>query len=97
MGESFVHAEILSSEKDAKKVRKLLSSNLMSHNLLVFTSPHLLLLFSLDQCQPNPCHNNGTCSGKDGKVICSCRDPFTGERCEKGEFFQFLTPSGAVG
>lgn len=44
------------------------------------------LFFSptLDQCVPNPCNNNGACNVTNGKVTCSCEDPFTGDRCEKG-------------
>lgn len=49
----------------------------------------LLFFYVLDQCNPNPCYNNGKCSVTNGKVTCYCKDPFVGERCEKGVNYVF--------
>lgn len=39
-----------------------------------------------DQCEPNPCLNQGTCNDHLGHYTCSCQDGFTGKDCEIGEW-----------
>ncbi|KAI1894346.1 hypothetical protein AGOR_G00114870 [Albula goreensis] len=41
------------------------------------------LLDLKDECNPNPCLNNGVCEIKKGKIKCDCPRPFKGKRCQK--------------
>ncbi|KAK2866447.1 hypothetical protein Q7C36_002503 [Tachysurus vachellii] len=37
----------------------------------------------IDECEPNPCYNNGTCNNDGyGDFKCTCPLPFTGKRCQ---------------
>ncbi|XP_066519162.1 hyaluronan-binding protein 2-like isoform X2 [Hoplias malabaricus] len=39
-----------------------------------------------DVCDPNPCHNNGTCKARsDGHFRCTCPRPFKGKKCQDVE------------
>ncbi|XP_073778503.1 protocadherin Fat 4 isoform X2 [Danio rerio] len=37
----------------------------------------------IDECQPTPCHNGGTCHNLVGGFSCTCPDGFTGMACER--------------
>ncbi|XP_056130418.1 protocadherin Fat 4 [Lampris incognitus] len=37
----------------------------------------------IDECQPSPCHNGGTCHNLVGGFSCTCPDGFTGMACER--------------
>ena len=41
-------------------------------------------LTGIDECESNPCQNNGTCSDQLGGFNCSCVPGFYGDRCEIG-------------
>ncbi|KAJ8264742.1 hypothetical protein GJAV_G00153460 [Gymnothorax javanicus] len=36
-----------------------------------------------DECDPNPCKNNGKCESRGGSYTCTCSTPYTGRRCQK--------------
>ncbi|KAJ8361342.1 hypothetical protein SKAU_G00178670 [Synaphobranchus kaupii] len=36
-----------------------------------------------DECNPNPCLNNGVCEAKNDKFKCDCPKPFKGKTCQK--------------
>ncbi|XP_017338655.2 hyaluronan-binding protein 2 [Ictalurus punctatus] len=41
------------------------------------------LIEETDECDPNPCYNNGVCENDgDGDFKCSCPRPFKGKRCQ---------------
>ncbi|KAF4085049.1 hypothetical protein AMELA_G00112910 [Ameiurus melas] len=41
------------------------------------------LFDEIDECDPNPCYNNGTCKNDgQGDFKCSCPFPFKGKRCQ---------------
>ncbi|KAM9462635.1 hyaluronan-binding protein 2 [Clarias gariepinus] len=43
----------------------------------------LSLLDDIDECDPNPCYNNGTCENAgNGDFKCICPRPFKGRRCQ---------------
>ncbi|KAJ8386571.1 hypothetical protein AAFF_G00168970 [Aldrovandia affinis] len=35
-----------------------------------------------DECDPNPCQNNGTCESKGDSFKCTCPAPFKGKKCQ---------------
>lgn len=37
----------------------------------------------IDECQPSPCHNGGTCHNLVGGFSCTCPEGFTGMACER--------------
>ncbi|CAG5988722.1 unnamed protein product [Menidia menidia] len=37
----------------------------------------------IDECQPTPCHNGGTCHNLVGGFSCTCPEGFTGMACER--------------
>uniref|UniRef100_A0A3B5RCH3 Protocadherin Fat 4 n=1 Tax=Xiphophorus maculatus TaxID=8083 RepID=A0A3B5RCH3_XIPMA len=37
----------------------------------------------IDECQPSPCHNGGTCHNLVGGFTCTCPEGFTGMACER--------------
>ena len=43
-----------------------------------------ILIPDLDECESDPCRNNGTCLDKLGKYVCTCDNGFTGKNCEIG-------------
>lgn len=46
-----------------------------------YTGP--LCQTDVDECQPAPCHNGGTCHNLVGRFSCSCSPGFTGTACER--------------
>ena len=47
----------------------------------------LCFFADVDECDKNPCHNNGTCENFPGGFRCDCLDGATGDLCEVGEEF----------
>ena len=39
----------------------------------------------VDDCDPNPCQNGGTCTDRVFFFMCECLDGFTGNTCQTGE------------
>ena len=39
----------------------------------------------IDECQSQPCQNNGTCQNQAGGYLCNCKAGFSGFNCESGE------------
>ena len=39
----------------------------------------------VDDCDPNPCKNGGTCVDGIGSFICNCKDGFKGLTCQFGK------------
>lgn len=37
----------------------------------------------INECQSNPCHNNGTCTDLLGEFNCNCTDLYEGKTCEQ--------------
>ena len=44
----------------------------------------------IDECQSQPCQNNGTCQNLAGGYLCNCKAGFSGFNCESGELPQIL-------
>ena len=42
----------------------------------------LTRLTPVDECQPNPCSNGGTCSPVPSGYMCYCEDGYKGDTCE---------------
>ena len=43
-----------------------------------------IYIADLDECESDPCRNNGICHDKFGKYVCTCNNGFTGKLCEIG-------------
>lgn len=41
-----------------------------------------MLCVSVDLCDPNPCQNNGNCTGGCGEFTCDCANGFMGKVCD---------------
>lgn len=41
-------------------------------------------LADIDECESNPCLNNGTCTDEVNGFTCSCPPGFAGDQCEAG-------------
>lgn len=39
----------------------------------------------IDECEPNPCKNSGTCKDEINGYLCTCPDGYTGTNCENGK------------
>lgn len=37
---------------------------------------------NINECDPNPCQNGGTCQDSENRYECVCSASFTGERCD---------------
>lgn len=37
----------------------------------------------INECEPDPCQNNGTCDNLIGRYFCNCTEDFVGVDCEK--------------
>ena len=48
----------------------------------------MLFRESLDanECDPNPCQNEGSCVDGDDEYTCDCADGWTGNNCQTGSF-----------
>lgn len=44
----------------------------------------------IDDCLPNPCQNNGTCTDFVNEFQCTCVAGFNGTNCESSKNFIFL-------
>ena len=38
-----------------------------------------------NDCQPNPCQNNGTCLDGVGNFLCNCQEQFMGQTCTESK------------
>ena len=45
---------------------------------------HIYFTENLNECESNPCRNNGTCVGGWNGYNCTCADGFEGNHCEGG-------------
>ena len=45
----------------------------------------VLCFIDIDECESQPCLNNGTCTDEVNDVTCTCSEGFTGSRCETGK------------
>ena len=36
----------------------------------------------INECENQPCHNNGTCSDLQNHFICNCKEGFEGDLCQ---------------
>ena len=53
-------------------------------------------LADINECESNPCVNNGTCNDRINGFNCSCPPGFNGSRCEKGNHNCMLFPGENV-
>ena len=42
----------------------------------------LSLVVAIDNCDPNPCQNDGNCTDGINSFTCDCEDGFSGDICE---------------
>ena len=41
-------------------------------------------MLDINECERNPCQNNGTCTDKINNYECQCEKGYEGKDCEKG-------------
>ena len=46
-----------------------------------FTNSEIIYFLDIDDCDPNPCQNNGTCHDGVNNYTCECMPGFTGDNC----------------
>jgi thioredoxin-related protein len=70
------HCNLLNSvvKQDNKLGRKI--------NICTFI---FILLSDIDDCDPNPCKNDGTCNDEINDYTCNCVDGFSGKKCETSQ------------
>ena len=47
--------------------------------------PFFCILSDIDNCKPNPCENDGTCTDLIDDFKCDCKTGFSGKKCEISE------------
>lgn len=45
-------------------------------------------ILDTNECNINPCQNNGTCVNSMGSYACKCIDGWEDQNCEKGKCFE---------
>lgn len=45
----------------------------------------MILFVEINECQPDPCENNGRCEDALGTYWCKCPQGFVGQTCQGGE------------
>ena len=52
-------------------------------NTIIFCCIQLCFL-DIDECEENPCQNEGTCENEEGSYTCNCGEGFKGDNCDEG-------------
>ena len=60
--------------------------------LILFLSPYSpsFLLIDINECDSNPCQNNGQCENTLGSYYCVCPHGFLGINCGSGNYFDSI-------
>lgn len=58
-----------------------LSSSETNLLLSYFCAIFIIWISDIDDCDPNPCTNGGTCADKVNDFTCTCEDGFTDKTC----------------
>jgi hypothetical protein len=45
----------------------------------------ILRIVDLNECNMEPCENNGTCHNNNGSYTCECMKGFQGQHCQDGK------------
>ena len=48
------------------------------------------IIVDKDDCGPNPCQNGGSCIDAVNGYKCDCKDGYTGDNCQTGEYYYFM-------
>ena len=49
------------------------------------------LLVDINECESNPCENDGTCTDREDGYTCACASGFTGTECQTGRLIFSLS------
>lgn len=56
----------------------------------------MFIILDINECEVQPCQNNGTCIDLINNYQCDCMDGFNGTNCTTGKFRTFLVKLGVT-
>ena len=69
-----------------------------SYGYFIVVNSYRVLFFSLDtdDCYPNPCLNNGTCTDGVNDYNCTCVPGFVGKNCSNSRSLKIRSLTGLI-
>ena len=64
---------------------------LVDMGILLSSIPTMFFFLDTDDCYPNPCLNNGTCTDEVNDYNCTCVPGFVGKNCSNSKSLKVKT------
>ena len=55
------------------------------HHFLSVITQQVIDSLDINECEEQPCQNNGSCANTNGTYICNCTSGYNGTNCEFGK------------